>query len=52
MKIGILESVITCLECGLSKAEQMPTDACEWFYECERCHAVLKPKASVQPYVQ
>jgi hypothetical protein len=22
----------------------MPTDACQWFYECEHCHAVLKPK--------
>ena len=21
----------------------MPTDACQWFYECEQCHAVLKP---------
>jgi len=23
----------------------MPTDACQWFYECEQCHAVLKPLA-------
>nr|WP_305790955.1 GDCCVxC domain-containing (seleno)protein [Cycloclasticus sp. PY97N] len=22
----------------------MPTDACQWFYECSECHAVLKPK--------
>ena len=22
----------------------MPTDACQWFYECERCETVLKPK--------
>ncbi|MDQ6952888.1 MAG: GDCCVxC domain-containing (seleno)protein [Mariprofundaceae bacterium] len=22
----------------------MPADACQWFYECESCHAVLKPK--------
>ncbi|WP_442754481.1 GDCCVxC domain-containing (seleno)protein [Nitrosomonas communis] len=22
----------------------MPTDACQWFYECEQCHTVLKPK--------
>ncbi len=21
----------------------MPTDACQWFYECEQCHSVLKP---------
>ncbi|WP_434088445.1 GDCCVxC domain-containing (seleno)protein, partial [Acinetobacter baumannii] len=21
----------------------MPTNACQWFYECGACHAVLKP---------
>lgn len=21
----------------------MPTDACQWFYECIACHALLKP---------
>lgn len=24
-------------------AELMPTDACQWFYECQQCHVVLKP---------
>ncbi len=23
----------------------MPTDACQWFYECKACHALLRPKA-------
>lgn len=23
----------------------MPTDYCQWFYECEGCRAALKPKA-------
>ncbi|AII54468.1 hypothetical protein N008_21320 (plasmid) [Hymenobacter sp. APR13] len=23
----------------------MPTDACQWFYECTSCHTVLKPLA-------
>lgn len=23
----------------------MPTDACQWFYECESCKAVLRPRA-------
>jgi len=23
----------------------MPTDACQWFYECERCKTMLRPKA-------
>lgn len=40
----ITHSVITCPHCGHAKNEQMPTDACQWFYECESCHAVLKPK--------
>ena len=39
----ILESTITCPQCGHKKQEVMPTDACVYFYECEKCHAVLKP---------
>ena len=39
-----LESIITCPECGHSKLETMPTDACQFFYECENCGAVIKPK--------
>ena len=23
----------------------MPTDACQYFYECAKCHALHKPKA-------
>ncbi|MFC3717522.1 GDCCVxC domain-containing (seleno)protein [Luteimonas soli] len=38
-----LESVITCPECGTATRETMPTNACQWFYECSACHAVLKP---------
>lgn len=40
-----LQSTITCPECGHVKAETMPTDACQWFYECEHCKTVLRPKA-------
>lgn len=40
----ILESVLTCPECGHAEAEQMPTDACQYFYDCKGCGAVLKPK--------
>jgi hypothetical protein len=40
-----LESTLTCPLCGHAKAGTMPTDACQWFYECEQCHAVLKPLA-------
>ncbi len=40
----VLQSTITCPECGHVKDEMMPTDACQWFYECENCRAVLRPK--------
>ncbi len=40
----VLQSTITCPKCGHSKEETMPTDACQFFYECENCHEVLKPK--------
>jgi len=41
----ILESVITCPECGFIKEEVMPTDACQYYYECTACHTVIKPLA-------
>ena len=41
----ILESIITCPECGTKKKEFMPTDACQYFYECTSCHKILKPLA-------
>ncbi len=40
----ILTSTITCPHCGYEKAEEMPTDACRFFYTCEKCGVVLKPK--------
>ena len=40
-----LESVLICPECGHSKLERMPTDACQFFYACEQCKTVLRPKA-------
>lgn len=38
-----LESEITCPHCGHQKVEAMPTDACQYFYECENCKQILKP---------
>lgn len=38
-----LISMLTCPHCGHGKTETMPIDACQWFYECEQCHEVLKP---------
>jgi hypothetical protein len=43
MKTINLESTLTCPECGFSKSETMPTDACQWFCECTNCKIVLKP---------
>lgn len=40
-----LVSTITCPSCGHRSAETMPTDACQFFYECKGCGALLKPKA-------
>ena len=40
-----LESVLTCPHCGHVRRETMPTDACQFFYECERCKTLLLPKA-------
>ena len=40
-----LESALTCPKCGHTKREIMPLDACQFFYECEHCKALLRPKA-------
>ena len=40
----VLQSIITCPECGQRTTETMPTDACVFFYDCPACHARLKPK--------
>ncbi len=37
-------STVTCPNCGHQKEETMPADACQFFYECESCKAILKPK--------
>ena len=39
-----LNSTITCPHCGHIKEELMPTNACQFFYDCENCKQVLKPK--------
>ncbi|MGO4551237.1 GDCCVxC domain-containing (seleno)protein [Lysobacter sp. 2RAF19] len=41
----VLQSRITCPHCGHSQMETMPTDACQWFYDCTDCGRVLEPKA-------
>ena len=38
-------STLTCPECGHQAREKMPTDACQFYYECRSCKTVLRPKA-------
>lgn len=35
---------IKCPECGFEKQEEMPVEACAYFYECTSCHKVIRPK--------
>ena len=44
MSAIVLESTLTCPECGRAKTETMHTDACQWFYDCVHCGALLRPK--------
>jgi len=36
-------SVLTCPACGARAEEEMPQDACVYFYECRGCGKLLKP---------
>ena len=40
-----LESTLTCPKCGYQAVEIMPTDACQFFYDCKGCGERLKPLA-------
>lgn len=37
-------STVTCPKCDFSKKEEMPDNACAFFYECTNCHTVIRPK--------
>jgi hypothetical protein len=39
-----LQSTLTCPLCGRQATEQMPTDACLYFYDCRGCGETLKPR--------
>lgn len=39
-----LRSTLTCPHCGHQATEVMPTNACQFFYDCAGCGALLKPK--------
>jgi hypothetical protein len=40
----VLESVLVCPVCGFAKRETMPTEACQFFYECAGCKTLLRPE--------
>ena len=41
----VLVSVLTCPKCGFAKSESMPSDACQFYYECTNCGVLLRPNA-------
>ena len=38
-----LISTLICPRCGNRATETMPTDACQYFYDCKGCGVVLRP---------
>jgi hypothetical protein len=39
-----LTAHLKCPECGFVQQAEMLTDACQFFYDCVNCKAVLRPK--------
>ncbi|MFV9460664.1 GDCCVxC domain-containing (seleno)protein [Pseudomonas aeruginosa] len=50
MSAIVLESVLTCPRCGFAKPETMPTDACQFYYECSNCKALLRPTQGIAAF--
>jgi len=40
----VLDTQITCPECGKTTSERMPVNACRFFWECPSCRAVIRPR--------
>lgn len=38
-----MTSTLTCPQCGGVSVEAMPTNACQYFYDCRHCGEVLRP---------
>lgn len=36
-------STVSCPHCGKSSRDQMPSNACVYFYHCLRCDRIFKP---------
>jgi AraC family ethanolamine operon transcriptional activator len=41
----ILDSMLTCPGCGHMTLEEMPTNSCQFFHKCVRCHMLIRPIA-------
>lgn len=41
----MLVSTITCPGCGAETETEMPTESCQYFWDCPACGAVLRPEA-------
>jgi hypothetical protein len=39
-----MQSTITCPYCGHEQTETMPTDSCQFFYDCKGCGELLRPQ--------
>lgn len=39
-----LKTIVRCPYCSFEKEEIMPTDRCVFFYKCENCNKIIKPK--------
>ncbi|KWT70867.1 MULTISPECIES: GDCCVxC domain-containing (seleno)protein [unclassified Variovorax] len=44
MNALLFDSLLICPHGGHAKREATPIDACLFFYECEGCKVVLRPK--------
>ncbi|MCC7413369.1 MAG: hypothetical protein IT495_17265 [Gammaproteobacteria bacterium] len=42
---AILESTLICPVCAARHPQLMPTDACQYYFECPACGTLLKPRA-------
>jgi hypothetical protein len=43
-----LQSTLTCPVCGYQSLETMPTDACQFFYDCRGCASVSPRKLAIR----
>lgn len=39
-----IRAKLRCPKCGYVQGVEMPTDACQLFYQCVNCKELLKPK--------